>query len=320
MIYKILYLTFQDLRLATTIALVIGLFIICWAPFFATNSFFALCSKVDKTLRLCMTYPFDIADFIKFLQYGNSACNPVIYGFRNNDFRRAFRKMLMRLICKKVPLTHWRSTKQGTSRFTTKPTLMARDSSFGDSRSIIFTEQLSQDPFDYRASYRKAIANGRKRPNHIRSKLILKNSFFTRSGKLSQINGYTTEELALDGKAGLQKEEQTMETTLSSFPEDKKVLSIPKSASGNTTKRRKSRLRVKFNASTKGGSVVQPTKENLETISNEGKKKNYLFPERDENGSCGGEQLRIRNSPFLAFKEKRHELNESHFNKGFSDA
>ena len=148
------------MRLATTIAVVIGLFIVCWAPFFGTNSFFALCTYLDKTRMLCLTYPFDIADFIKFLQYGNSACNPVIYGFRNSDFQRAFRKMLMRLICKKVPLTRFRSTMGGTSRFTTKPSLMHQDSSFGDSsRSIIFTDQLSKEnPFEIgRASCRERV-------------------------------------------------------------------------------------------------------------------------------------------------------------------
>ena len=34
---------FQDLRIATTVAVVIGLFVICWTPFFAINFAFAVC-------------------------------------------------------------------------------------------------------------------------------------------------------------------------------------------------------------------------------------------------------------------------------------
>ena len=43
----------------------------------------------------------------KWLQYGNSVCNPIIYGLRNEEFRRTFRKILLRLCCKNVRLKEY---------------------------------------------------------------------------------------------------------------------------------------------------------------------------------------------------------------------
>ena len=97
-------LLFQDLRIATTVAVVIGLFVICWTPFFGINFAFAVCIATLFKGAGCpglMTLPPWILSVNKWLQYGNSVCNPVIYGFRNKDFRRAFRKILLGLCCKR---------------------------------------------------------------------------------------------------------------------------------------------------------------------------------------------------------------------------
>lgn len=265
---------------------------------------------------LCLTYPFDIADFIKFLQYGNSACNPVIYGFRNSDFQRAFRKMLMRLICKKVPLTRFRSTMGGTSRFTTKPSLMHQDSSFGDSsRSIIFTDQLSKEnPFDYRGSYRKAISNGRKKP--IYNKRKLKNNLLKGKSETSSINGYATE-LTFGTKPTLNQVKDTQETTVSSLSDDETLPSQSTEDGSKPTKRRKSRLRVKFNSSTRGGSIVRPAKENQKTSTKRVNKINHLSPKLDDL------DIEVTNSVttsrIFALEDTRQEINETHVNEGFSE-
>ena len=112
-------LLFQDLRIATTVAVVIGLFVICWTPFFGLNFGFAVCMATLSKGAGCsglMTLPFDfpwILSVNKWLQYGNSVCNPVIYGFRNKDFRRAFRKILVGLCCKKVRLSDYSKSAYG---------------------------------------------------------------------------------------------------------------------------------------------------------------------------------------------------------------
>lgn len=52
----------------------------------------------------------------KWLQYGNSVCNPIIYGLRNEEFRRTFRKILLRLCCKKVRLKEYDKNAHGGIR------------------------------------------------------------------------------------------------------------------------------------------------------------------------------------------------------------
>ena len=68
-------LLFQDLRIATTVAVVIGLFVICWTPFFGLNFEFAVCMATLFKGAGCpglMTLPTWIFSVSKRLQYGNS--------------------------------------------------------------------------------------------------------------------------------------------------------------------------------------------------------------------------------------------------------
>lgn len=71
------------------LAVVMGVFVLCWFPFFFTYSLTAVCgiSCVPETL------------FKTFFWFGycNSSLNPVIYTVFNNDFRRSFKK----IICKR---------------------------------------------------------------------------------------------------------------------------------------------------------------------------------------------------------------------------
>ena len=97
----------------------------------------------------------------KWLQYGNSVCNPIIYGLRNNDFRRAFRKILLGMCCKKVRLSDFSKSTYGR---TLRSAHLTRESSFENSRSVIFPPNLSTGMFDTRESYRKAIQSGRSKP------------------------------------------------------------------------------------------------------------------------------------------------------------
>ena len=157
-------LLFQDLRIATTVAVVIGLFVICWTPFFGINFAFAVCIATLFKGAGCpglMTLPAWILSVNKWLQYGNSVCNPVIYGFRNKDFRRAFRKILLGLCCKKVRLSDYSKSAYGR---TVRSAYLRRESSFENSRSVIFPPNVPLGMFDMRDSYRKAIQSGRSKP------------------------------------------------------------------------------------------------------------------------------------------------------------
>ena len=73
-----------------------GLFIICWTPFFGIN--FAVCLCLSSSIgcevqtKIPLTF---VVRIIKWLQYGNSVCNPILYGLRNREFRQTFRKILL---------------------------------------------------------------------------------------------------------------------------------------------------------------------------------------------------------------------------------
>lgn len=159
-----LVLLFQDLRIATTVAVVIGLFVICWTPFFALNFTYAVCIVSKFTSIGCaglMKLPPVILQINKWLQYGNSVCNPIIYGLRNKDFRRAFRKILLGLCCKKVRLSDYSKSAYGR---TVRTAYLQRESSFENSRSVIYPPNMPPGLFDMRESYRKAIQSGRSKP------------------------------------------------------------------------------------------------------------------------------------------------------------
>ncbi|XP_020893716.1 tyramine receptor Ser-2 [Exaiptasia diaphana] len=84
----------KDLHIAYTIALVIGIFVICWLPFFVTmllNNFCPACRSV------VLLFPYLMA--VRFLHYFNSMCNPIIYCVRNKRFNMAFTRILRRIFC-----------------------------------------------------------------------------------------------------------------------------------------------------------------------------------------------------------------------------
>ena len=97
----------------------------------------------------------------KWLQYGNSVCNPIVYGLRNKDFRRAFRKILLGMCCKKVRISDYSKSAYGR---TVRSAYLQRESSFENSRSVIYPPQVPSGMFDMRESYRKAIQSGRSKP------------------------------------------------------------------------------------------------------------------------------------------------------------
>lgn len=155
----------KDLRIATTVAVVIGLFVICWTPFFALNFAFSVCANIMFKTAGCkglLVLPQIILNINKWLQYGNSVCNPIIYGLRNKDFRRAFRKILLSLCCKKVPISDYSKSAYGR---TVRSTYLQRDSSIENSRSVIVPPHTNgSGMFDTRGSYRRAIQSGRTKP------------------------------------------------------------------------------------------------------------------------------------------------------------
>lgn len=79
----------REKRFTFVLAVVIGVFVVCWFPFFFSYSLQAVCPET------CVI-PDPLFKFFFWIGYCNSSLNPVIYTIFNKDFRKAFKKILSR--------------------------------------------------------------------------------------------------------------------------------------------------------------------------------------------------------------------------------
>ncbi|RVE75573.1 hypothetical protein OJAV_G00000060 [Oryzias javanicus] len=77
----------REKRFTFVLAVVMGVFVVCWFPFFFSYSLYGICRDLCKI-------PDTLFKFFFWIGYCNSSLNPVIYTIFNQDFRRAFQKIL----------------------------------------------------------------------------------------------------------------------------------------------------------------------------------------------------------------------------------
>ena len=83
----------REIRTATTIAFVIGFFLVAWTPFFISSIVVTYCPP-----RKCPSaYTWSATILFKFLHYSNSSVNPIVYGVRIPEFRKTFKFILRRI-------------------------------------------------------------------------------------------------------------------------------------------------------------------------------------------------------------------------------
>ncbi|CAG7827460.1 unnamed protein product [Allacma fusca] len=77
----------KERKAARTLGIIMGVFVVCWLPFFLMYVILPFCSSCHQPSQ-------KLVNFITWLGYVNSSLNPIIYTIFNMDFRKAFKKLL----------------------------------------------------------------------------------------------------------------------------------------------------------------------------------------------------------------------------------
>lgn len=113
----------KQLKATKTLAVVIGVFCVCWFPFFVIFLTFQYCSNVcflpprmsESTRNIVITI------FVNILPVVNSAANPIIYSCFNSEFRKAFKRILAKVLKREQSLDNMNTS------FTAVPTTFQKE-------------------------------------------------------------------------------------------------------------------------------------------------------------------------------------------------
>ncbi|KAF1747792.1 hypothetical protein GCK72_024258 [Caenorhabditis remanei] len=78
----------SDQKARLTLGVIMGTFLVCWLPFFTVNILRAWLPEIFSSKTIMA---------VTWLGYANSSANPLIYSIFNRDFRRAFKKIIVKV-------------------------------------------------------------------------------------------------------------------------------------------------------------------------------------------------------------------------------
>jgi len=79
----------KEVQVAKSLAIIVGLFAVCWLPLHIINCFTLFCPECERP-------PLWIMYVAIILSHGNSVVNPFIYAYRIREFRQTFRRIIRR--------------------------------------------------------------------------------------------------------------------------------------------------------------------------------------------------------------------------------
>ncbi|XP_060927740.1 adenosine A2a receptor a [Limanda limanda] len=81
----------KEVQAAKSLAIIVGLFAVCWLPLHIINCFTLFCPECERPPALIMYVAI-------ILSHANSVVNPFIYAYRIREFRQTFRRIIRRHI------------------------------------------------------------------------------------------------------------------------------------------------------------------------------------------------------------------------------
>lgn len=117
----------KEVHAAKSLAIIVGLFAVCWLPLHIINCFTLFCPKCDHAESWIMYMAI-------ILSHTNSVVNPFIYAYRIREFRQTFRRIIRRHLLGCRELLESKSSVASTHNSTTDSVRLK-------------TNSLNQDPF-----------------------------------------------------------------------------------------------------------------------------------------------------------------------------
>lgn len=132
----------METKAAKTLAIIVGLFIFCWLPFFTMYIIRPFCQDCIDPLLFSVLF---------WLGYCNSAVNPMIYALFSKDFRFAFKRIICKCFCSGKSI-NLKTSRRGSDMSAIKirartPSITpsAAAHSFGDESELHHSEMSSND-------------------------------------------------------------------------------------------------------------------------------------------------------------------------------